>query len=51
MKNTFCSNFHFKLKRNLDVESDEEIDDIDDLFYSPYKKRKSCEEEDSLRLC
>ena len=31
MKNMFCSNFHFKLKRNLDDESDEEIDDIDDL--------------------
>ena len=29
----FCSNFHFKLKRNLDDESDEEYDDI---FYSLY---------------
>ena len=29
----FCSNFHFKLKRNLDDKSDEGIDDIDDLFY------------------
>ena len=47
MKNMFCSNFHFKLKRNLDDESDEEIDDIDDLFYLPYKKRKSDEEEDT----
>ena len=47
MKNMFCSNFHFKLKRNLDDESDEEIDDIDDLFYSPYKKRKLDEEEDT----
>ena len=28
MKNMFCSNFHFKLKRNLDDESDEEIDDM-----------------------
>ena len=34
----FCSNFHFKLKSNLDDESDEEYYDIDDLFYSPYKK-------------
>ena len=24
MKNMLCSNFHFKLKRNLDDESDEE---------------------------
>ena len=47
MKNMSCSNFHFKLKRNLDDESDEEIDDIDDLFYLPYKKRKSDEEEDT----
>ena len=53
MKNMFCSNFHLKsnvrrkLKRNLDDESDEEIDDIDDLFYSPYKKRKLDEEEDT----
>ena len=45
MKNMFCSNFHFKLKRNL--ESDEEIDDIHDLFYSPYKKQKLDEEEDT----
>ena len=37
MKNMFYSNFHFKLKRNLDDESDEKIDDIYDLFYSPYK--------------
>ena len=28
MKNMFCSNLHFKLKRNLDDESDEETDDI-----------------------
>ena len=47
MKNMFCSNFHFKLKRNLDDESDEEIDCIDDLFYSPYKKRKLDEKEDT----
>ena len=47
MKNMFCSNFHFKLKRNLDNESDEEIDDIDDLSYSPYKKRKLDEEKDT----
>ena len=53
MKNMFWSNFHLKrnvrrkLKRNLDDESDEEIDDIDDLFYSPYKKRKLDEEEDT----
>ena len=47
MKNMFCSNFHFKLKRNLDDESDEEIDDIDDLFYSLHKKRKLDEEEDT----
>ena len=47
MKNMFCSNFHFKLKRNLDDESNEEIDDIDDLFCSTYDKRKSDEEEDS----
>ena len=40
MKNMFCTNFHFKLKRDLEDESDEEIDCIDDLFYSPYKKRK-----------
>ena len=39
MKNMFRSNFHFKLKRNLDDESNEEIDDIDDLFSSTYKKR------------
>ena len=39
MKNMFRSNFHFKLKPNLDDESNEEIDDIDDLFSSPYKKR------------
>ena len=45
-KNMFCSNFHFKLKSNLDEESDEEIDDIDGLFYSPYKKPKLDEEED-----
>ena len=45
MKNMFCSNFHFKLTRNL--ESDEEIDDIHDLFYSPYKKQKLDEEEDT----
>ena len=43
----FCSNFHFKLKRNFDDESDEEIDCIDDLFYSPYKKRKLDEKEDT----
>ena len=43
----FCSNFHFKLKRNLDDESDEEIDDIDDLFYSLYKKRRLDEEGDT----
>ena len=47
MKNTLCSNFHFKLKRNLDDTSDEGIDDIDDLFYWPYKKPKSYEEEDT----
>ena len=47
LKNMFCSNFHFKLKRNIDDESDEEIDDIDDFFYSPYKKRKLNEEEDT----
>ena len=49
MKNMFCfcSNFHFKLKLNLDDESDEEIDDVDDLFYSLYKKRKLDEEEDT----
>ena len=47
MKNMFCSNFHFKLKRNFDDESDEETDDVDDLFYSPYKKRKLDEEEDT----
>ena len=47
MKNMFCSNLHFKLKRNLDDESDEETDDIDDLFYSPYKKWKLDEEEDT----
>ena len=47
MKNMFCSNFHFKLKRNLDDKSDEEIDDIDDLFCSTYKKPKSDGEEDS----
>ena len=41
----FCNNSDFKLKRNLDDESDEEIDYIDDLFYSPYKKRKLEEEE------
>ena len=35
----------FKLRRNLDDASGEEIDDIDDLFYSPYKKRKLDEEE------
>ena len=46
MKNMFCSNFHFKLKRKLADKSDEEIDDIDDLFYSPYKKWKLNEEED-----
>ena len=28
MKNMFCSNFLFKLKRNFDDESDEETDDI-----------------------
>ena len=33
MENIFCSNFHFKLKRNLD-EPDEEIDGTDDLFNS-----------------
>ena len=43
----FCRNFHFKLKSNLDDESDEEIDDIDDSFYPPYKKRKLDEEEDA----
>ena len=47
MKNMFCRNFHFKLKSNLDDESDEEIDDIDDSFYPPYKKRKLDEEEDA----
>ena len=47
LKNMFCSNFHFKLKRNIDDESDEEIDDIDDFFYSHYKKRKLNEEEDT----
>ena len=47
MKNMFCSNFHFKLKSNLDDESDEKIEDIDYLFYSPYKKRKLDEEEDT----
>ena len=47
MKNMFCSNFHFKLKRNLDDKSDEEIDDIDDLFCSTYNKPKSDEEEDN----
>ena len=41
----FCNNSGFKLKRNLDDEWDEEIDYIDDLFYSPYKKRKLEEEE------
>ena len=46
MKNMFCSNLHFKSKRNLDDESDEETDDIDDLFYSPYKKWKLDEEKD-----
>ena len=50
MKNMFCSNFHFNLKRNLDDESDEEIDDIDDLFYSPYKKRRLDEERETLLL-
>ena len=34
MENMFCSNFHFKLKRNLDDQSDEEIDGKDDLFNS-----------------
>ena len=34
MENIFCSNFHFKLKRNLNDEPDEEIDGIDDLFNS-----------------
>ena len=34
MENIFCSNFHFKLKRNLDDEPDEEINGIDDLFNS-----------------
>ena len=47
MKNIFCSNFHFKLKRNLHDESDEEIDNIGDLFYS-YKNRKSDEEEGTV---
>ena len=47
MKNIFCSNFHFKLKRNLHDESDEEIDNIDDLFYS-YKNRKLDEEEGTV---
>ena len=47
MKNMFCNNFHFKLKRNPDYESDEEINDIDDLFYSPYIKQKLDEEEDT----
>ena len=47
MKNKLCSNFHFKLKRNLDDKSDEGIDDIDDLFYWPYKKPKSDEKEDT----
>ena len=47
MKNMFCSNFHFKLKRNLDGESDEEIHDIDYLLYSPHKKRILDEEEDT----
>ena len=32
MENIFCSNFHFKLKRNLDDEPDEEIDGIDDFI-------------------
>ena len=32
MKNMFCSNFHFKLKLNLDDESDEEIDDVMTYF-------------------
>ena len=40
-------NVRRKLKRNLDDESGEEIDNIDDLFYSPYKKRKLDEEEDT----
>ena len=47
MKNMFCSNFHFKLKRNLDDKSDEGINDIDDLFCWPYKKPKSDEEDDT----
>ena len=47
MKNMFCSNFHFKLKRNLDGESDDEIHDIDYLLYSPHKKRILDEEEDT----
>ena len=41
----FCNNSDFMFKRNFDDESDEEIDYIDDLFYSPYKKRKLEEEE------
>ena len=32
MKNMFYSNFHFKLKLNLDDESDEEIDDVMTYF-------------------
>ena len=45
MKNMFCSNFHFELKRNLDDESDAETNETDYLFYSPYKKRKLNEDE------
>ena len=47
MKSMFFGNFHFKLKRNIDDNSDEEINGIDDFFYSPYKKRKLNEGEDT----
>ena len=50
MKNMFCSNFHFKLKRNLGDESDEEIDDIGDLFYSPYKNENQMKRKTLLLL-
>ena len=46
----FCSNFHFKSKCNLNDKSDEENDGIDGLFYSPYKKRKLDEVEDTASI-
>ena len=41
MKNMFCRNFHFKLKRNLDDESEEEIDDTDDFYFTQLTKNEN----------